>query len=379
MEPSSSSPAATAATAPGGGVPVATPAEPGHDFVEIDDEHDFDGDSALGSEVASSFTASLNSSVLNYVYENGRRYHAYKSGEYPFPNDEKEQEREDLKHHVFQLVLNGELHLAPLGTPQRILDIGTGTGIWAIDVADLYPSAEVTGIDLSPIQPRWVPPNCSFVVDNVEDDWLYTESQAFDYIHLRAMSGSIKDWPRLYEQVFEHTKSGGWVEAQDHDVQVSCDDDTINKATEWVNWMRMVNEAAGQFGKILDVGPRQKQWMIDAGFVDVHEKVYKLDYMFPLSPLQSILPSTLLNPTHNYMIKVPIGRWPKDKRLKNQGVYLQALNVEALEPISMVYFTKVLNMSVEAVHAALVGPRKDIMNPALHLYVKFRFVYGRKP
>lgn len=34
-----------------------------------------------------------------------------------------------------------------------MLDLGTGTGIWAIDFADEYPSANVIGTDLSPIQP----------------------------------------------------------------------------------------------------------------------------------------------------------------------------------------------------------------------------------
>jgi methylase of polypeptide subunit release factors len=33
-----------------------------------------------------------------------------------------------------------------------VLDIGTGTGIWAIDFADEHPEAEVIGTDLSPIQ-----------------------------------------------------------------------------------------------------------------------------------------------------------------------------------------------------------------------------------
>jgi methylase of polypeptide subunit release factors len=59
----------------------------------------------------------------------------------------------DLEHHIFLLLLEGELHLAPLSDPQRILDLGTGTGIWAIDMADKYPSASVLGTDLSPVQP----------------------------------------------------------------------------------------------------------------------------------------------------------------------------------------------------------------------------------
>lgn len=40
-------------------------------------------------------------------------------------------------HHLYLLLLDGRLHLAPIGkNPQRILDIGTGTGIWAMDMAE---------------------------------------------------------------------------------------------------------------------------------------------------------------------------------------------------------------------------------------------------
>jgi methylase of polypeptide subunit release factors len=67
-----------------------------------------------------------------------------------------EQDRLDIIHHVNLLMLGGNLLTAPIPKdPQMILDIGTGTGIWAIDAGEKYPSAKVIGTDLSPIQPNW--------------------------------------------------------------------------------------------------------------------------------------------------------------------------------------------------------------------------------
>jgi hypothetical protein len=84
--------------------------------------------------------------------------------EYAFPNDERERERLDMQHAMQSMLLNGKLFWSPIGpAPQKVLDLGTGTGsafdasrdkytvltilrgIWAIDMADMYPSAEVTG------------------------------------------------------------------------------------------------------------------------------------------------------------------------------------------------------------------------------------------
>jgi methylase of polypeptide subunit release factors len=83
-----------------------------------------------------------------------------------------------------------------------VLDLGTGTGIWAIDFADRYPSALVIGTDLSPTQPEWVPPNIRFEIEDFNDDWTF-KLKDFDYIHLGCLFGSVENWQRLYKQVYE--------------------------------------------------------------------------------------------------------------------------------------------------------------------------------
>lgn len=69
------------------------------------------------------------------------------------------------------------------------------------DFADEHPSSTVTGIDLSPTQPSWVPPNVKFEIDDAQLEWTYADND-FDFVHTRCLMGSIDDWPRLFSQAF---------------------------------------------------------------------------------------------------------------------------------------------------------------------------------
>jgi len=99
------------------------------------DEVSTDAGYGSASDSHTAASTSLASSVRDYAFENGRRYHKFREGRYNFPNDDVEQEREDMKHAMVKLLCQ-QLHFAPIGdNPQQILDIGTGTGIWAIESA----------------------------------------------------------------------------------------------------------------------------------------------------------------------------------------------------------------------------------------------------
>lgn len=74
-------------------------------------------------------------------------------------------------------------------------------GVWAIEVGDQFPHARVRGIDLSPTQPVWVPPNVDFLVDDCErGEWL---DQDVDFVHFRFMTIILKDVAGVLRRAYE--------------------------------------------------------------------------------------------------------------------------------------------------------------------------------
>ena len=184
------------------------------------------------------------------------------------PNDLLEQKRLDLQHHLFQMTLKGEHHLAPIKNfIHRVLDIATGTGIWAIEFASDHPSAEVIGTDLSPIQPGYVPANCSFQIDDVEDPWAF--SQPFDYIHGRLLAACFKNFPCVVKQAFDNPRPGRYLELQDI-VPPVCYDNSW-EGTEYKRWVSLCVEGGKALGMDWGKAAKYKHYMEEAGFVDVQQ------------------------------------------------------------------------------------------------------------
>jgi 2-polyprenyl-3-methyl-5-hydroxy-6-metoxy-1,4-benzoquinol methylase len=97
----------------------------------------------------STYTESLKSTLLESVVENGRGYHKYGEDQYILPEEKREQDRLDLQHETFRRTLDDSLFIAPIDKYiHEILDLGPGTGIWAIECADKHPEANVVGVDL---------------------------------------------------------------------------------------------------------------------------------------------------------------------------------------------------------------------------------------
>jgi len=234
------------------------------------------------------------------------------------------------------------------GGIHNVLDIATGTGIWAIDFANLFPSAEVIGTDLSPIQPEFTPPNCHFEVDDAEDPWLFTHK--FDYIHGRALATCFKSHIPVINSAFEFTRPGGYFELQDCIVPFRCIDDSF-EGTFLQKWANLIMEGTQKMGKDWTKVQNYKQYFEDAGFVDVEEKKYEW----------------------------PLGTWAKGKRMKTLGLWYREDIVSGLQGFTMAVLTRALGMTKEEVEVLLVKVREDIKSNKIHVYIPVRVVYGRKP
>jgi SAM-dependent methyltransferase len=90
------------------------------------------------------------------------------------------------------------------------------------DFADEHPDTEVIGIDITPTQSSWVPPNVKFEIEDAQLDWTF-QPESFDFIHLRYMHGSFADWDKLFSEMYKALKPGGWFQHVEPDIEINSD------------------------------------------------------------------------------------------------------------------------------------------------------------
>ncbi|KAL0937208.1 putative SAM dependent methyltransferase [Colletotrichum truncatum] len=230
----------------------------------------------------------------------------------------------------------------------KILDIGAGTGIWAIDVAEEHPDFEVIGVDISPIQPIWVPPNCMFYIDDAQLDWTFREND-FDFIHARGLFGGIDNWQRFYDQAFLHLKPGGWFESVEADSQVRSQNEDIENDPEHIfkEWAPLFWQAGDIIGKTFRVAQDDGHnpiimeiCMRRAGFVDIVHKKFE----------------------------VPVGGWPEDPKMREIGLYAGLYVDQGLEGWALRPLSEILGWTYEQLLVFIARMCKALWDPAAMPY-----------
>lgn len=149
------------------------------------------------------------------VYIPGRETVLTGESHYLVPNDLSETNRLDLQHYAMREQFGTNV-FAPVQAPQRILDVASGTGRWAKEIAAQFPQAQVTGVDVSvplEIQEKGQPTEYTFVQANALEPLPFPDA-SFDYVHMRFMFTAMpaQKWPEVVRELVRVTAPSGWVE-----------------------------------------------------------------------------------------------------------------------------------------------------------------------
>ena len=90
----------------------------------------------------------------------------------------------------------------------------------------------------------------------------------------------------------------------------------------------------------MNISPKFKGFVQDAGFANVTDEMHKA----PLSP------------------------WPKDKKLKYLGRYLNVQMEKSIEAYALALFSRVLKWDAERIQVLFAGVRNDLRNLNYHMY-----------
>ena len=289
-------------------------------------------------------TKSIKSQIPEPMLEHGRYY---ANATYFMPCDDNEQTRLAVMDQIYLSMLDNQLSLGRISpTADRILDLGTGIGDWAVAVAERFPNAEVTATDISSVSlPPVAPGNVTFELDDAQKEWTY--NKPFDFIHIRGLAGSFSDWDEIYAEASRHLKISGTLEVSDQ------------------GSIQLTNEPANSFISIYN-----------GALLSAAEKAKTpigLDHLkkpaFDKAGLSIVKSKTL---------ELPIGPWSQNERKKLAGRMALIAMMEGLEAYALRILTKYQEWKEEDVRQLIGKVKQEIITPDSKPFVKVQFVVARK-
>ena len=263
-------------------------------------------------------TAAVSTSIapaLTSNSNNSRRYHGTSSA-YVLPNEcvpsqllrgsmtdgmhsATEQDRLDAQAAAIVEMIGGFPCLAPIQSMKGIskaVDIGCGTGVATVQIAQMFPSATVYGLDISPVPEaaqEMAPKNVKWAVGNVLDvetpesgshqqpDVVGRDIFApgeLDYIFGRMLFLGINDWKRYFSTAYHALRPGGVIEHQDLDWEFYRQGTSECLSDKW-EWHKLVVAAAEKSGLSTHAGTGAAPLMKEVGLEIFSEQSFEFSFV----------------------------------------------------------------------------------------------------
>lgn len=129
------------------------------------------------------------------------------------------------------------------------------------------------------------------------------------------------------DKAFKHLAPGGWFEAQELSGAAFWDDDSVSPSNAFARYSDDITRASEYVNRSVLWPPQLKEWLVEAGFVDVEEKVFK----------------------------IPINGWARDRRLKEIGMLWQHNWVTGLSGFSYALLNQAQGRTIEDIEVSLLA------------------------
>ncbi|EJU03999.1 S-adenosyl-L-methionine-dependent methyltransferase [Dacryopinax primogenitus] len=257
--------------------------------------------------------------------------------------DERSERRLNAQHYGIKDFFGVNNCGAPWPThPKPILEIGSGNGVWAREVCEQLPEAEVVGVDIVDGL-RSKPPNFTFRLLNlVKDPWPFSPG-SFDIVHCRYVTMHIPNCKQLLDNAIEATAPGGILMFEDQDQQLRAEGKPVSyPAVLAFTIFRGYCESCG-------VNPRPGAL---------------------LAPM--IIASGQFSETHETIVPAPMGPWTEDKKLHVIGEGMRTGIIEAARAFSPKVYEFGMTKSI------VEGMVRELENPENKIYANEYLVWARK-
>ncbi|KAK4231279.1 S-adenosyl-L-methionine-dependent methyltransferase, partial [Podospora fimiseda] len=319
-------------------------------------------------------TVPVDNTYREVMVHNNREFQrfAVENSIYFAPVDEDEVERLVYQHQVFNMIFENRSIFPPIPRPRRILECGSGSGAWAIQVAEEFPECEerllksvavssklfppiaasVIGIDINPYPvPEHSPPNVDFQVDDLNSPSTFP-SNYFDLVNSRMMAGGIhrNRWANYMSDILRVLRPGGWCQMVEIYFNAQSDNGTLTENHALRVWSQSYMQSLQPY-KDPRAPLRLQSLMTQAGFVEVESR----------------------------LIPVPLSGWSTDPREHQIGAANRANVHRLLSALAIYPFSQGLNMSNTDIQLLVAQARSEADNPAFKAYFPVYVCIGRKP
>jgi hypothetical protein len=114
-------------------------------------------------------------------------------------------------------------------------------------------------------------------IEDCTREWTF-KSDSTDYIHMRWLMGSIRDWDFLSSEAFRVCRPGGWVESHEASSNIDSDDNTVDGNSAMGQWGKLFIEGSKKIGTSFTVveDGTQRKALEKAGFINIQEFDFKV-------------------------------------------------------------------------------------------------------